>query len=266
MPNKLPVATMKTVLKKEMKAQQKSYSDLSKHLACSEVTAKRVLNQEELTLSRLSAIMNWLDLSFTDLEYLANKELESTEASFTEEHERFFVKNPEALIYLFYLYNKDQVGAKKIGKSAANTNKILSSLEKQQLIEWLPDNKVQLVHTQMPRFISAGIIQKKIYKAIVQETASFFIKSIERKIDNNLSKDKGGFSFTSVILHPETYAIQCEQLKKWQLDLERDSRRDEMVHPKEKLKEYAFVLGHEEMLEKDDSSMMFEKIFLPNLN
>jgi len=101
---------------------------------CSEPTVKRQLGSEELSLTRLLTLLDWLSLSLAELHKMAESG-STDEARYTAKQNEYLAKNPKAFAFLMKMFevSPKEIG-EKYGLSPQERDRILIQLEKYDLI------------------------------------------------------------------------------------------------------------------------------------
>ncbi len=136
---------MITTLKRVLKSRGKTYGDLAKALHLSEASVKRLFSDKSFTLHRLDEICQWLELDFFELARIARGESMTTN-EMTVAQEQILADDLQ-LLGLFYLVRNnwqlhDIVNYYEI--SEPECIRLLIRLDRAQLIELLPDNRIRL--------------------------------------------------------------------------------------------------------------------------
>jgi transcriptional regulator with XRE-family HTH domain len=115
-------------------------------LGISERSVNRILTGGTLTTERLFEILDIMGITLKDLVLMEEVEKERIEFDFTPEQEEYFVKNFQiGLFYsLLFLYDSAKELAKDYNLDDVTVGKMLSELEKQGLLKWLPGNEAEL--------------------------------------------------------------------------------------------------------------------------
>lgn len=195
-----------------------TYEDVAQELNCSLPTIKRVLGDEELTLSRLLELCEILDVNLTDLETLTKTASEKVE-HFSEEQQIFLAKNKNFLAYLMRLYEQtpEQI-AEKYQLTKKSTDKYLLGLEKNGLIKVNAKFKVKPAFKSLPS-LGKGPLAKAHYESIIQNSATFFIQNISEHLfaAKDSKKVRQGFSVQAIKVSEESYqAYITENLKNFE--------------------------------------------------
>lgn len=241
--------SLKNALKRQLRAKKFKYQDLAEHLDCSVPTVKRILGEEELSLSRLLEILRFLDLSLTDLEMLSAQD-DPKEIHFTPEQDRFLAQNPHYFAYLSKLFGGDtpQQIAEKFKLTALSTQRYLLALEKMELIRVTGKQRVKPSFPKLPR-LGRGDLAKAYYAAFIQAAAEFFIKTVGESLfackkDEDEERNARGFTVHAGRMKPEAFRQFVDQQKKLLEDLGNLSRYQDKVYEKSELESYVVMQGH----------------------
>lgn len=124
-----------------MKKNRVRHADLAKALKVSVPTMKRTLSKGPLSVDRLMAICDALEISFYELVEIAKENSSDALEWMSDAQEKYLLENPDATEYLIYLMNgftPVRIQA-EIGLSSIQTQKYLVRLEGKGLI--LKDGK-----------------------------------------------------------------------------------------------------------------------------
>lgn len=191
--SKLSSEQIKEAVKTVMKTQNKSYSELATHLEVSLPTVKRFMSKEELSVSRLLEICDWLEVGISDLEKIVLSSADSERAQFTENQEKFLAQNPSYLSFLFQLYAEETPESiqKKYGITKKSCDLYLLRLEKLELLR-LKSGKVKLPYKSFPRPIPYGVLIKHQYDQVLDSGINLFKRYNRAKITRrDPEQDKG---------------------------------------------------------------------------
>ena len=148
-------------VKRYLKAQGKTYADLANGLRVSEATVKRIFSEENVSLSRMDDICNFLGIQLTDLASMVEQEA-TLITTLTEDQEKNLVSNPKLLLMLYFLLNswsvEEILNEYAIEEPEANT--LLALLDRLKLIDLLPNNRVKLLVSRTLNWRIDGPIRK----------------------------------------------------------------------------------------------------------
>lgn len=164
------------------KIKEKGYTqdEFSKILEVSIATLNRWLRGEGLLFSDLSLMAEKLDIKLSEILTLAEGD-KSSIFNYTLEQENAFV-NIEGLLAFFdsLLKGKSIANITKSHKlTEKSVNYYLAKLDKLQLIEWLPQNKVKLKVNGEPRWISGGPLSQIFRKQIMTDYIQNYLNNRE---------------------------------------------------------------------------------------
>jgi DNA-binding Xre family transcriptional regulator len=151
-------------LKQALKMRRINYKSLALSWGLSEASVKRIMSQGDLTLERIEQACDLMQMSFGELIRLTPFQSETTDQELSLEHESEFVKEPKLFHFWFLLKDGKTVKwiEKKFDVTPAEVQKFLSALDRIQLIELLPENKVRILAKNRVRFRKDGMMGRKI--------------------------------------------------------------------------------------------------------
>lgn len=238
---------IKAALKERLKKRGLTYEDLAEHLEVSVPTVKRYLGPEEMTVSRLLQICEFVDL---ELEELA-KVIEVgglEEERFSDEQDKFLAKNPRYFAYFMRLcegLSPAQI-AEKHNLTQRSTDKYLIGLEKVDLIRVTGRMRVKPAFKRTPS-LGRGALAKVYFENFINTASRLFIDLIHQ----SFLKKEAGPKERSI-----RYAVQGTKMSKasylkWQQELEKNMRAiqetssiEEKTLPESELETAVFVLAH----------------------
>lgn len=172
---------IKRALKHILKRQNYTYADVAKVWECSLPTVKRQLGAEELPLSRLLILLEWLNLSLGDLYKLSDSE-DLDRLRYTDRQNQFLADNPREFSFLMKLYgglSPEQIG-KKYKLSTQVVEKILIRLEKYDLIRVGRGGEVKPFYSKVP--VLEGALAKAHAHRVIERAAYFHKHKISEKL------------------------------------------------------------------------------------
>lgn len=238
------VETLKDGLKALMKKRGRTYSELSEHLGVSLPTVKRILGPEELALSRLLEICEWLDVSLSDLETFADIESRKAADFFTPEQEEFLTANPGYLSYFAHLHSGEAPEriAKDYSLTAKSTELYLLRLEKIGLLRRDAKGRVRLVHRGFPNMIRDGQLVRSQYRQLIEKFSGFFTRRLSRAMTGGEEKGPTWMTMFSGRVSKKTARDWQEKYRELQQELDRQANLEEKLDVIED--ECYFVLSH----------------------
>lgn len=174
-------------LKRELKAQGKTYVDVAKLLNLSEASVKRLFAEENFTLQRLEVICHLLGLEMSDLMLkMASEQRRITQL--TESQEKEIASDLILMLVTISVMNgfsyHDIVERYTI--SGTECIQKLAALDRLKLIELLPNNRVKLLIAPNFHWLPNGPIQRFFREKVEQEFFnSDFAKETELLIVTN---------------------------------------------------------------------------------
>lgn len=172
------------ILKKSLKQADLTYADVAQHLSLSETSIKRNFAQLNFSLQRLEAICELLGLDFTDLVRMADERRKRI-SMLTLEQEEELVEDLKFLLVAICVQNawqmKEIVGYYNI--TEPECLRYLIKLERQGLIQLLPDDRVRRMLAHDFRWIPQGPIETFFESTVQSEfMSSHFGRSGELRI------------------------------------------------------------------------------------
>ncbi len=149
-------------LKRVLKSRHITYAELARRIGMSEASVKRLFSQRTFTLNRLEQVLAALELDFFELAKLARGAGDAPE-EMTETQEHALAAEPR-LMGVFYLLFNDWQPAQILARyelTEAELTKLLVKLDRLQLIELLPSNKVKVRVGRHLRLRPSGAIRAK---------------------------------------------------------------------------------------------------------
>lgn len=157
-------------LKKALKTEGITYKNIAEHLSMSEANVKRMFANEQLTLQRLEVIANLAQLELTDLLKLVEESRQHI-TNLTAEQEQLLVSDPQLLLVAVsvknYLSFDDIVNHYQISQSECI--QCLAKLDRLNIIELLPNNRIKLLIDQNFSWLRNGPIEQFFQQQIQQQ-------------------------------------------------------------------------------------------------
>lgn len=151
-----------STLKKTLKAHGKTYADVAKHLDLSEASVKRMFAQQSFSLNRLDDICQMLEMEITDLIQQVTDSTARQITELTEEQENEISSDLELLLITISVINYwtlDDILA-VYNFSEARCIKHLAKLDRLNIIELLPNNKIKIKISPNFKWRKNGHIQR----------------------------------------------------------------------------------------------------------
>lgn len=269
----IKIDKFKMAIKQVLKQKKIGYQKLAEYLDCSLPTIKRVLGPDEMTLSRLFRICEFLDVSISDLEVISGN-LTATTGKFTPAQQNFLVKNKGHLSYLMSLYSGKSTEeiAKKYNLTKLSEDKYLVALEKLELVKVNAKGIVKTQYEMLPSW-GVGPLANAYFEGLIDKSALFYKKRIEQQLkraekpdykDNDIDE---GISTFGLQLSVETYRAWAKEQQRQLKDLERISALESKTKNKSELKTAVIQVGNVYVDNDYKGLQILEDIFgeAPNL-
>lgn len=162
-------------LKRSLKNKGILYRDLAKALELSESSVKRILSSKSLSLERLEEICRVADLSFAEIVKDANFEESDQPVLLTDEQESALAENARLLHYFMMLQEGKTVQQieKEYMIPLPESKKYLFQLDKLQLIELHPRDRVKMKKQGALRFRRDGPVGKALFAQTKQRYLNY---------------------------------------------------------------------------------------------
>jgi transcriptional regulator with XRE-family HTH domain len=155
-------------LKRALKNKQWNYKQVAEVLHVSESSVKRLLSNKKISLDRIEKICDATGISFADVCKLAEWQDEDPYLVLSLEQEKILSENPRLLHYFTLL--TDGYKPPKIEKEyqipQVESKKFLYTLDKCNLIELHPKDKVKLIKNGLFRFRREGPVGKVVFQQL----------------------------------------------------------------------------------------------------
>lgn len=132
-------------IKSLLKTRKIKYDYLASRLGLSESGIKKMLNSNDLSFNKISAILNVADVNVSEF-FQTMEQSKPVEKSLTQKQEDFFLKNRDAYNFFYQLLSVDldwKVLKERHGLTQKSIEKYLLMLDKIEVIELHPGNVVQ---------------------------------------------------------------------------------------------------------------------------
>lgn len=156
-------------LKSELKAQSKTYAQVSTALGLSEASVKRLFSTGNFSLPRLDTLCELLGLSVAEL--VAKTQANQALSQLSIEQEQQLVDEPRLLLVAVCALNHWQFQEiiSTYSLSGAECIQLLAKLDRLRLIELLPNNRIKLLVERGFRWRADGPIQSYFRRQIQQD-------------------------------------------------------------------------------------------------
>ena len=222
-----------SALKQVLKVQGIRYRDLAAMLNTSEVTVKRLFQEQDCKLSRLTDICEALGISFSDLMKLADQApAEATELP--PGTEQALADQPGLFSCLILLLSG--FDARAIGQynrlSPADVYLYMRELEKLGLVRIGANDSVHLLLSMPVRWRSDG----PLHKILVEVNQAFIAQAISQEHDSGYP-----FYSTSRLFSPQSIRQLKDDIDKLYQRYQQQASLDQMVYPPEALEPFKMV-------------------------
>ena len=149
-------------LKRILRSRRVTYADLARRIGLSEASVKRLFSQRTFTLSRLEQVLQALEMDFFELARLARGAGDAPQ-EMTEAQEHALASEPH-LMGVFYLLFNDWQPAQILARyelTPVELTRLLAKLDRLQLIDLLPGDRVKLRVSRHLRLKPGGAIRAR---------------------------------------------------------------------------------------------------------
>ncbi len=157
-------------LKRRLRAQRVTYREVAAHLGLSEASVKRMFSRADFRLDRLEAICSLIDCTLPELV----QEMEAARhrvARLSEEQEQELVADPRLMLVAYCVLNHWSVDEilEHYALERHELTRLLVRLDRLQLIELLPGDRVRLRVTPDFRWIPGGPVERNLRRRVHEE-------------------------------------------------------------------------------------------------
>jgi transcriptional regulator with XRE-family HTH domain len=219
-------------LKRVLKSRRLTYADLARRIALSEASVKRLFSARSFTLERLEQVLRALDLDFFELARLARGAAEVPQ-QLSELQEHTLATEPQ-LMGVFYLVLNDwepRTILERFEITPAALTRLLARLDRLELIELLPGNRVKLRVSRHLRIRPSGAIRARHG----QRTMADFL-SVQ------FDRHGGHFRFEFRELSSASFAVMVRKIDRLAAEFNELAELDGTLPPEER-RSVGFALG-----------------------
>lgn len=148
-------------LKRELRARRVTYADIARELQLSESSIKRLFSEGDMSLSRLETICALIELDIAQLAAKATEQRRHVH-TLTREQEETLVGDDKLLlltVHLIYGWSYDKIMA-TYDIDTHQGQRMLTMLDRMQIIELLPENRVRILLAPDFQWLPDGPIQR----------------------------------------------------------------------------------------------------------
>lgn len=220
-------------LKKCLRAQGRTYSDVAAALGISEASVKRIFSEQTFSLQRLEEVCRFLDMSFYDLARMTRLGAADEISRLTLKQEQGLARDPLVLTYFYLLLTgrTPKTIAREFGLDDQQQATMLARLSKLKLVELLPHNDGRLRTGRRIDWRHDGPI-RKLYQRQVQQA---FMDSAFAAGDEAFRFDTGELSAASV-------SVLMKKFEKLSQEFDEFAELD-VATPAARKKAYGMMLG-----------------------
>ena len=215
-----------STLKKTLKSHGKTYADVAKYLELSEASVKRMFAQQTVSLNRLDAICQMLDMEITELMQKVNDSTARQISELSDEQEQQLVSDRELLLITIMVINNWTLEEilQAYNFTEAQCIQHLAKLDRLNIIELLPNNKIKIKISSNFKWRNNGHIQR------------FFRESIESEFFNSkFSKPEEKLVVLNGMLSQESNAIFQRKLERLAREFDEMAKEDVTLPLSERL-------------------------------
>lgn len=175
------INTLITVIKKQLKAQGKTYADVAQVLELSEASVKRLFADKQFTLQRLETIVELLGFELSELmQLVVEQQQQLTQLAIEQEQE---IANDLGLLLVTVAvmnhYSFQDI-LTQYNLSEAECIRKLAKLDRLKIIELLPNNRIKLLIAPNFSWLPKGPIQQFFQQKIQQD---FFKSNFDQECE-----------------------------------------------------------------------------------
>lgn len=229
------VKQIQKFLKQVLKKQKLKYSEIASKLNVSEMTIKRLLSGPDLSIGKISAVGELINLSF---QQIVTGALSHKRESFyfSEEQETFLSENLHLYYFLDLLSPYDGQELHELdGLNPQEVYSYLRKLEKINLLELFPNNQFKLKCHWPITWMTGGPLQKKLMMTRHIEYIKYLTNNFHEK-NIFISSGEGGLTEKSFKEMENDYRSLFDKYAALRV-------RDSETNPSEKLIKHIWLHG-----------------------
>jgi transcriptional regulator with XRE-family HTH domain len=212
-------------LKRCLKARGFTYQDVARTLKLSEASIKRLFSERSFTLQRLEQICQMMDMSFSDLARLNDRNYLERQTTLSNEQEAALAADAILLCYFYLFLNGWDVNriARRFDLDEPKQVRMLVKLDKLGLIELQPGNRVRLLTARRIQWRKDGMV-RRMYERDVK--LAF--------LQHSFSEDHSHFGFESAELAPESARMILRKMASLSQEFDELAELDVNLKPDQK--------------------------------
>jgi transcriptional regulator with XRE-family HTH domain len=211
-------------LKRVLKSRRITYAELAGKIGLSEASVKRLFSQQTFTLQRLQQILKALDMDFFELARLARGAGDAPQ-EMSEAQEQALASDPHLMGVFYLLFNEWQPAQilARYELSEVELTRLLTKLDRLQLIDLLPGNRIKLKVSRHLRLKPSGAIRAKHG----QRTMAEFL-SVE------FDRHGGHFLFEYRDVSPASFAVMARKIDRLAAEFNELAELDSTLPPEQR--------------------------------
>jgi DNA-binding Xre family transcriptional regulator len=212
-------------LKRCLRTRGLTYRDVAAGLELSEASVKRLFSYKTCSLSRLEQICRMMDMSFSDLARLNDRQYSERQTTLSLEQEQALAADAILLSYFYLLLNgwTGERIAKRFALEEHRQIRLLASLDRLGLIELQPENRVRLLTARRIQWRRDGPV-RRLYE---REVKLAFLHDA-------FADTTAHFGFESAELAPESARLIRRRLARITREFDEMAELDVNLEPNEK--------------------------------
>jgi DNA-binding CsgD family transcriptional regulator len=210
---------LKAMLRALMRRQHKTLQELAEHLDLSLATVKRIFaDEEEVDLTRLLAVCDWLGVTLSELAALADKDRGTSVVTYTEEQELFLAADPRYLTFLLLLSNGKSTKeiAETHGLTARSVDTYLRRLEQLGLVRITGKGRAVPVHREAPYWRRRGPLIRAQATALLGVFQHFISKHFAERLaltDSDPDDENNALTLEVTAMSREAFVAMRDEMR-----------------------------------------------------
>ncbi len=221
------------VLKRALKNRGITYDELAAQVGMSESGVKKLLTADDLSMTRLAAICDVLEVSVADVVREAAAARRTTFRP-SDAQRAAIVAEPRLLLVLWVLSeDRGRLGhaRARLGLDAATMRRLVRRLARIGLVEVIDRDRVAVVHAASDWRLPADV-----GRAAVAPLQDALLERARARVERG-GGDDVELGFTRLRLHPDAAAELKAEMRALLARMDERSRRDRAIHPEASLVE-----------------------------
>lgn len=211
-------------LKQCLKSAHLTYADVASNLGLSEASVKRIFSENSFSLQRLESICAMLDMRVSDLCLISERQ-SNLPRLLERNQEKALAADPDLLKYFYRLLNGWSV--QRINRaddlSEPQSIKLLAKLDRLNLIELLPGNRVKLKTAKQIEWHRDGPLWKQYADRVRRDF-----------LEQGFNQPHASILFESGELSPSNYELLRRKLEKLAREYRDMVELDSVLQPEQR--------------------------------